>query len=101
VTRASQTFKSGKLNEVIDLFVGEVDVPPCRRNQGRIEAEATSANRRFGLLDDTLDAREDQLARGTSPPRRDLTQTPVQIPRKIDARANGIRLHSNIVGSST
>ena len=57
--------------------------------------------RRFGLFDGPLDAREDQLTRGTSLARRSLTQTTVQIPRQIDTRPNGMRLHKNIVASST
>jgi len=43
----------------------------------------------------------DKLARAASLPRRSPTQPAVQIPRQIDARADAMRLHRNIVGDST
>jgi hypothetical protein len=56
VAKASQTLTSGKLNEVIDLFVGEVNAPSCERNQRRIETQPPPATRGFGLFDGALNA---------------------------------------------
>jgi hypothetical protein len=56
--------------------------------------------RRFGLPDGALDAREDQLARGTALALRSLLQAAVEILRQIDARTDEIRLHKHIVDES-
>ena len=46
----------------MDLFAGEVDAPPGRRNQRRIEAQPPSGANRFGLLHGVLNAGQDQVA---------------------------------------
>jgi hypothetical protein len=79
--KASQTFTSGKLNELIDLFVSEVDAPAGRRNQGRIKAQPSPRARRFSLLDSPLDAGEDKLAGGAALASRRFMEPPMEIPR--------------------
>jgi len=66
-TNASQTLISGKLNEVMDLFVAKIDATAGRRNQRRIETEPSSRLGWPSLVYGVLDAQQDQLAgRATS-----------------------------------
>jgi hypothetical protein len=53
---------SGKLNEVIYPFVGEVNAPTGRGNQGRVQAEPAPGAGGSGFLDYPLDAAQNQLA---------------------------------------
>jgi len=100
VANANQTLTSGKLNEVVDLFIRQIDLSSRCRYKRRIEAESPLGTDRFGLLDGALDAGEDQLPGGTSFASGSLAQAAMQIARQVDAGANGMRLsnfHSFIV----
>jgi hypothetical protein len=52
---------SGKLNEIMNLFVGEVNTPAGRGNQERLQAEPSPGAGRRGFLDYPLDAAQNQL----------------------------------------
>jgi len=86
---ANQTLTSGKLNEVVDLFIRQIErFPPSGRHNRRIETQPSFGARWLRFFHSTFDAREDQLAGGTSFARGCLAQTEVQIGRKIDAGAD-------------
>jgi len=72
---------SGKLNEVIDPFVGEIDATPCRRNQWLIKAKAPLGANWFGLLDSVFNASQDQMTGGASLPGSSLVKAPVEFRR--------------------
>lgn len=79
---------SGKLNEVMNLFVRKVDVPASGGNQRWIEFESPARAGWFSILNRAFDAAKDQLAGGAALPRRGFAQPPVQIARKLDTGAN-------------
>src|SRR5271167_57972 len=85
-SKASQTLTSGKLNELINLFIGEVEFPFSGGHDGRIEFEPPPGARLagFGLLHRLLNAGQDQLAGGTALAHRGLAQSPMEIARDID-----------------
>lgn len=93
---ATHTFKSGKLNEVIEFFVGQHAKPPTRQRKRRI-VEVQSPNRSFRrtLLDDPLDPFEDQLPRRAPPARSRLMNSAVQVARQIDGRADWFGFHES------
>lgn len=95
--RASHTFTSGKLNEFIDLFVGKVDVAAGCGNQRWIQVQTVCRPCWFGVLYGVGNTSQDQLTSGTSLARRKLVQPAMDITRKIDAGADGTRLHTNIL----
>ena len=53
---------SGKLYELMDLFVREVNAPAGWRNQGRVQAEPAQGRGGRGLLGHPLDAAQNRLA---------------------------------------
>jgi len=62
MTNANQTLASGKVNELIELFVSEVDRLASRRNDGRIQAQPPLGPLKFSILDHALDALQNELA---------------------------------------
>ena len=78
---ASHTLTSGKLNELIDLFVGESDTPTRRWDKRRIEAQTPTGFGRLTLIEGALNARQDQAARRTAFARGKLMQPTMQIMR--------------------
>jgi hypothetical protein len=88
VTNASHTLISGKVNEVMNLFVGKVYVPAGGRNQWRIEAESPARASRFSFLHGAFDAAQDQLAGRASLARGGFVQPAVQIARHVDTGAD-------------
>ena len=101
MARASQTFKSGKLNEVIDTFVGEVDAASGGSYQRRVEGEPSLGPNRLGLLDGSFDACEDQMPGGASLPCGGFVKAPMKVGRQIDTGANRVWLHKTILRSAT
>jgi hypothetical protein len=75
---------SGKLNEVIKLFVGDTDLPPRGADQWRIETEPPAGPSRFGLFDSTFDPGEDELSRGAALSGSRLMDPAVKIARQVD-----------------
>jgi hypothetical protein len=59
---------SGKLNELIRLFVSDADAPPCRADQGLIETEPPDRQGHFGFFHGALDSGKNELARRTTLP---------------------------------
>jgi hypothetical protein len=101
-TNAIQTFTSGKLNEVVDLFVRKIEgFSAVRRNQGRIEAEVALRPGRFGLCHGLLDGGQDELAGGAAFSCGQLMEAAVEIAREVDGGADGIGLHGIMVGFVT
>jgi hypothetical protein len=87
---------SGKLNELISLFVGEFNAPAGGLYQGTIQIQA-AARTVFAGLEDTLDAGKDQPPGRTPLSRSGLMEAPVNIPGKIDRRADGTGIHLSIL----
>jgi len=56
---ASHTLISGKVNEVMDLFVRKIDPPARGRNQGRVEYEPPPWAGRFCICHRAFDAAQD------------------------------------------
>lgn len=52
---------SGKINELIDLFIGEIDVTARPWNERRIETKASWTDR-LGLIERLFDALKDEFA---------------------------------------
>jgi hypothetical protein len=75
---------SGKLNEFINLFVGDTDTPPRRADQWRIETEAPAGPSRFGLFHGALDPGKDELSCGTALSGSRLMDAAVKIARQVD-----------------
>src|SRR5438552_1559958 len=94
---ASQTLMSGKINEVIDRFAGQIERLAPRGHDRRIQRKAPPRADGSRLVHRALDALQDELARGASNPRSPLMQPAVQVPRKIDAGPDGAPVHRAIV----
>src|SRR5438132_11152078 len=60
-TNASNTRASGKLDDVMDLFVSETDTPTSGSDQRRIETQPSPGVNRFGFLNSALNAAQNQL----------------------------------------
>jgi len=88
VTNASQTLMSGKVNEVINLFVGKVDVPASGGNQWRIKAESPARAGRFGFLYGAFDAAQNQLAGRAALSSGGFVQAAVQVAWQVDTSAD-------------
>src|SRR5215831_18957269 len=98
--RASHTFTSGKLNKVVDLFIGEVERPAAGGgDNGPIEAEAPAGPGGFGLRDGLLDRSQDQLPGGAAPAGGGLMETAMEVAGEINRGADGVGhgLHGDIV----
>lgn len=88
MTNASHTLISGKLNAVMNLFVGKVYAPAGGRNRRRIEAEPPARAGRFSVLHGAFDAAQDQLAGRAALAGGGFVQPAVQIARQIDTGAD-------------
>src|SRR5579871_413001 len=94
---ASQRLISGKLNALIDLFVGKMDAPTRRTNERRIETKPAFRARRFRLFHGAFNPCKDELARGTALGRSGFANPAVKVAGQVDRSADGIRLHTLIV----
>jgi hypothetical protein len=84
---------SGKLNEVIDLCVGEIKGFSGRRHNGRIKAESPLGALRRDILNGPLDATQNHLAGGTALAGRRLMQTAMQSDRDVQGSSNSLLIH--------
>lgn len=84
---ASQTLMSGKLNEVINRIVRDVDSPACARNQRWIEAEPAAWTDNFGFVNRPFDTGEDDLTCRTPFPGSGFMKPAMEINRQVDAGA--------------
>jgi hypothetical protein len=75
---------SGKLNEFINLFVGDTDSPSRWADQWRIETEPPAGPSRFGLFDGALDPGKDELSRRAAFSGSGLMDPAVKIARQVD-----------------
>jgi len=98
VATVSHTLTSGNLNEVIDLFAGNLDSSTNDSNQRRIQAPPPPRAGWFSLYDSLLDACEDELPGRAAFTLNSLVEATVRFPRQIDARADRSRLHSKHSG---
>ena len=85
-----------ELDELIELFIGHVQLAACGWNQRRVQAKPPFGPGRLGLIHGPFDAGQNQLARGATLARGCLVQPAVQIPRKVDGRADGGLLHASL-----
>jgi hypothetical protein len=95
------TVRSCWRTNVVNLYVGEVDVPACWGIRG-----GSRFTRRAGPVQRCPQWREQYwpgcvVAGGTSLASGDLVQTAVQLTRKIDACADGTGLHTTVVLMAT
>jgi hypothetical protein len=88
---------SGKLNELIDLFVRKVNTPAARCDKRGIELEPALRAHWFRLLHGSLDARQDELPGGTTLAGGCFSEPPVEIPWQIDRGSDRPGLHTVIV----
>jgi hypothetical protein len=88
---------SGKFNELISLFVRNVDAPPRRADQRLIETEPPTRPGYFGFFHGSLDPGKNELARRTTLPGGGLMDSSVKITRQVNRGADGIRLHTQIM----
>jgi hypothetical protein len=88
---------SGKLNELISLFVGHSDAPPRWADKWRIKAEPAAGPRGFGFFDRTLNTCKDELTGGAPFPGSGFTDTTVKIAGQIDGSADRGGFHCSIM----
>ena len=88
---------SGKLNEVINLGVGEIDWLSPGRYDWLGEIEPPLGPIHYGLRNRAFNAAQDELARGAVPPGCRFMQSLVEIAGNIDTGADGFRLHTSSV----
>ena len=95
VARASYTFKSGKINELINLLAREVEAPARWWDEGRIEAEPSVGTRWLRLGHEMLDGVQDELTCGAASANRRLMEPAVGVPRDVDRGSNETGLHTD------
>src|ERR1700733_932901 len=92
---ASHTLMSGKLNELISLFVGDADTPARRPDQWRIETEPPAWPSRFGFFHGTLDPRQNELSCRTALSCSGLVDPAVKLTRQVNRSADRIGFHTH------
>jgi hypothetical protein len=85
---------SGKVNEFIGLFVGDVDTPASGADQWRVETEPPPGPRRFRLFHCSLNSGKNELARRAALASSGLMDAAVKITRQIDRGTDRIGLHT-------
>lgn len=87
-SNANHTFTSGKLDEIMNLFVGQIERLSPRGYDGRIHAETPLRTFRSGFLDDLFNALQNQLTCRAALARGHLVKSPVQVTGNVDAGAD-------------
>lgn len=96
--RANQTFTSGKLNELINVFVGEIErLPAGCWDKWRIQTEPAFPMLRFRFLHNALDTPQDELPRGRAFPCGGFVQAAMKIGWDVERSADGPLSHGFIV----
>ncbi len=84
VANASQTFISGKLNELIGFLIRDRNAASGGTDQGLVKIEPALRPLRPGLLHGSLNSGKNQLACGAPFPCGCFVQTAMQVPGKVD-----------------
>jgi hypothetical protein len=93
---------SGKVNELIDVFVAQLNPSASGWNQGRIETQPPRrSNWRLFLGQRALNSVENQTASRTAFSSGDFVHPTVEILRQIDGSSNKSRLHRTIFDCAT
>jgi hypothetical protein len=91
---ASHTLISGKLNELISLFVGDTDTPPRRADQWWIETEPPARPSRFGFFHGTLDPRKNELSCRAALSSSGLVDPAVKLARQVNRGTDRVGFHT-------
>jgi hypothetical protein len=75
---------SGKLNEFINLFVGDTDSAPRWTDQWRIETEPSAGPSRLGFFNGALDPGKNELPCRAALSGSSLMDPAVKIARQVD-----------------
>jgi len=85
---------SGKLNELIDLFIGQAKAAAGGRNEGWVQAEPPTRAPRFFRVQCLLDACEDEPPRRTPLAGGSLAQAAMKVLRQINGCADKTGFHN-------
>jgi hypothetical protein len=77
-TSANQTFTSGKLKEIIDLLISQIEWFAARWNKRRVQAEAAQRTPGLALLYGAFNTAQDELTRRAALASRSLMDPPMQ-----------------------
>jgi hypothetical protein len=95
-------FMSGKLNKLVDLFIGEVEWAAAGgRDNRRIEAEASAGAGGLGLRYGLFDGSQNELAGGTAAVGGGFMEPAVEIAGEVKGGPDGVRLHDIMVKGAT
>jgi hypothetical protein len=87
---ANQTLTSGKRNEVVDLFIRQVDLPSGGRDDCMVQVEPVPRPPEFSMLNRAFDASQDQLTGRATRPSGSFVQPAMEVSRDVNASPNGV-----------
>src|SRR6202167_6751240 len=95
--RASQTLISGKLNEVINLVVGEINAAARWTDQPFLQAKFPARLTHISLFHDPLNTAQNELASRAARSRCRLMDPAMQITGNVDGGSDTRGLHTKIM----
>src|SRR5580698_2582096 len=100
MSSASQIFTSGKLNEVMNLFAGEVERLSAPGDDGRFQTQALPRRPRRIALNRNPHTLQHELPRGAPLLGRSLAQSAMQLAWDVEAGADRLFLHFSLTMTS-